>query len=194
LVVTGDLVTFFPRRFARQVAEGLAAFDTANGKYAVLGNHDHWTDPDWIAHTLEASGVHVLRNHVCTLARGEARLHIAGVDDIYEKQHDLNAVLDAIPDDGAAVLLAHEPDFADESAATGRFDLQLSGHSHAGQIRLPGIGALWLPELGEKYPVGLYEIDGMYQYTSRGLGSLTPNVRFWCRPEVTQITLRAASP
>jgi predicted MPP superfamily phosphohydrolase len=88
------------------------------------------------------------------------------------------------------VLLAHEPDFADTSAATGRFALQISGHSHGGQVRLPFM-RLVLPQLGEKYPMGLYQVGGMYQYTNRGLGMVSPRVRFNCRPEITILTLQA---
>jgi len=196
VVITGDIVTHQGRRYGRQAAEGLAPFEAQDGKIAVLGNHDHWTAPDHVGAMLEKNGVRVLRNAVHTLKRGEATLHIAGVDDVYEKAHDLPVVLAHLPDEGAAVLLAHEPDFADEAAATGRFDLQLSGHSHGGQVCLPGGKPIWLPKLGSKYPAGLYHIERgakpMWLFTSRGTGSLTPNVRLNCRPEVAILTLRSA--
>jgi predicted MPP superfamily phosphohydrolase len=86
------------------------------------------------------------------------------------------------------VLLVHESDFADESAATGRFDLQLSGHSHGGQAGLPLIRHLFLPRLSHRYPAGLYRVNGMFLYTNRGLGS-HPRLRFNCRPEITILTL-----
>ena len=93
---------------------------------------------------LQAGGVIELNNDIYTLTRGPARLHIAGVDDIMAGTPRLDAVLEKLPDGGPAVLLAHEPDFADISAATGRFGLQLSGHSHGGQIVLPWLGyATW---------------------------------------------------
>ena len=71
-------------------------------------------------------------------------------------------------------------------------DLQLSGHSHGGQVRLPGIGPLILPLLGVKYPMGLYRVGGMPLYVTRGIGMIAPAVRFNCPPEVTHITLRSA--
>lgn len=197
VVITGDIVTHLGRRYGRQAAEGLAPFRATDGKIAVLGNHDHWTAPDHIAAMLEKNGVRVLRNAVHTLCRGDATLHIAGIDDAYERADDLPAVLGQLSATGAAVLLAHEPDFADTAAATGRFDLQLSGHSHGGQVCLPGGKPLWLPGMGRKYPVGLYQVQAgaepMWLFTSRGTGSLTPNVRLNCRPEVTLMTLRAAA-
>ena len=84
--------------------------------------------------------------------------------------------------------VAHEPDFADYAA---RFpvDLQLSGHSHGGQVRLPGIGAMVLPRMAEKYPLGLNRVGALQVYTNRGLGVINPPVRFNCPPEVTFVTL-----
>ncbi|MGF1507557.1 MAG: hypothetical protein ACFB51_20895 [Anaerolineae bacterium] len=87
------------------------------------------------------------------------------------------------------ILLAHVPDYGDVVYPTGRVALQLSGHSHGGQVRLPGLGAPVTPYLGEKYPYGLRQLGGMWLYTNRGAGSIPPVVRFNCRPEVTLITL-----
>jgi predicted MPP superfamily phosphohydrolase len=134
-----------------------------------------------------------LSNRHITLQRGAASLSIAGVDDVLEEQDDLNTVLHNLPQSGAAIVLAHEPEFADESAAAQRFDLQLSGHSHGGQIRLPFLGPLFLPKLGEKYHTGLYQIGGMWQYTNRGIGMVKLKARFNCRPEITLLTLHPVS-
>jgi predicted MPP superfamily phosphohydrolase len=87
--------------------------------------------------------------------------------------------------------MSHEPDFADAAAHSGRFDLQLSGHSHGGQVRHPLVGAPWLPKYARKYPLGGYTVDGMPLYTNRGLGMPPPRLRFRCRPEITTITLLA---
>jgi len=98
-----------------------------------------------------------------------------------------------VPDGEATVALVHEPDVADYVA---RFpiDLQLSGHSHGGQVRLPGIGPIILPAMAIKYPEGLNRVGNLQVYTNRGLGVITPPVRFNCPPEVTLITLRSAKP
>jgi predicted MPP superfamily phosphohydrolase len=118
-------------------------------------------------------------------------LHVAGIDDIMEGGSRLDLVLRDLPDSGAAILLAHEPDFADVSAATGRFDLQLSGHSHGGQVRVPLLMRLALPPFSQRYTSGLYRVDGMLQYTNRGLGFVDMRLRFLCRPEITVLTLRS---
>ena len=160
--------------------------------FAVLGNHDHWTSTEATRAMLSASGIVELNNDVHALTREEQSLHLCGVDDIWEGRQDLDQVLSKLPEDGAAILLAHEPDFADESAAVRRFDLQLSGHSHGGQIVVPLLGPPVLPWLAQKYPSGLYELDGMYQYTNRGVGMIYPAVRVNCRPEITLFDLEAA--
>ena len=128
-----------------------------------------------------------------TLERGGALLHVAGLDDVWEDKHRLDRVLDILPGEGGSILLAHEPDIADEVAATGRFDLQISGHSHGGQVVIPLVGPPRLPPYGQKYPLGHYRIgpEGMHLYTTRGIGMIRPYVRFNCRPEITVYTLAA---
>jgi hypothetical protein len=88
------------------------------------------------------------------------------------------------------ILLAHEPDFADETARH-PVDLQLSGHSHGGQIWLPVVGAPWLPQLGRLYPRGLRKIGDLTLYTNIGLGTIRLPVRLNCPPEITMLTLRS---
>lgn len=157
-----------------------------------LGNHDYWLDRTAVVNTLNKAGIRSLNNSVHTITRGDDMLHFAGVDDVLERHARMDFVLPLIPEKGCAVLLAHEPDYADVSARTGRFDLQLSGHSHGGQVVLPFIGPPILPYLGHKYPSGLYQVMDMYQYTNRGVGMTMPYVRLNCRPEITVFTLESA--
>ena len=158
---------------------------------SVLGNHDHWLDAAIVRTALQDCGVIDIGNDVYTLENGGAEFHIAGVDDVYVNRDDLNLVLEKLPEEGACMLLVHEPDFADRSAETGRFDLQLSGHSHGGQVALPIIGPPILPKFAKKYPTGLYKIKEMYQYTNRGVGMTNPTIRFNCRPEITVFSLES---
>jgi len=156
---------------------------------AVLGNHDHWNDAKIVAGTLAERGIRVLRNGSQAMEREGQRLWIAGIDDLLDGSPDLRQTLAGIPENEATVLMAHEPDFADHAA---RFpvDLQLSGHSHGGQVRIPGIGPLILPPLAHKYHTGLNRVGRLQVYTSWGLGVINPPVRLNCPPEVTLITLR----
>ncbi|HLA07419.1 MAG TPA: metallophosphoesterase [Anaerolineales bacterium] len=157
--------------------------------FAILGNHDYWTNPEAVREVLRSCNIADLTNTVFTMTRGAEKLHLCGVDDIWEGDVRMDNVLGQIANDGAAILLAHEPDFADTSAATGRFDLQVSGHSHGGQVVIPFIGPPILPYLGRKYPSGLYQVGKMYQYTSRGVGMGRLPVRFNCPPEITLFIL-----
>jgi predicted MPP superfamily phosphohydrolase len=155
---------------------------------AILGNHDHWNSAEIVEGALRDRGIKVLRNGAVPLERGHSRIWISGIDDALVSAADLGKALRDVPPSEATILLAHEPDFADYAA---RFpvDLQLSGHSHGGQVRLPGIGALVLPEMAEKYPVGLNRVGSLQVYTNRGLGVVNPPLRFNCPPEVTFVTL-----
>jgi len=189
IVLTGDFVTFEPLRFADELTSCLSKLAPHDAALAVLGNHDHWTDADVVREVLKDSNILDLSNKFFTINRGDEKLHIAGVDVSIEELDRLDLVLDQLPPDGAAILLAHEPDFADQSALTGRFDLQLSGHSHGGQINLPVIGIPILPPKGRKYPSGLYQINGMSLYTNRGVGTAVMQLRWNCPPEITVFTL-----
>jgi uncharacterized protein len=196
VAITGDFATYSRFRSLIRHALGLVSplsrLRAPDGVVAVLGNHDHKTDARAVRSVLAASGMVELHNTVHTLRRHGAALHLCGVDSVmegYDRLDEVLAVLDAA-EPGCAVLLAHEPDFADESAATGRFDLQLSGHSHGGQVGLPLLRSLFLPKLSRRYPRGLYHVGGMSLYTNRGLGA-HPRFRFNCRPEITVFTLRS---
>lgn len=120
-----------------------------------------------------------------------ARLWIAGIDDVLTGAPDLHNALRQVPVGDVTILLAHEPDYAD---AASRFPvhLQLSGHSHGGQVRLPLLGAPILPSLARKYPAGLRQVGNLQLYTNRGIGVIDPPIRINCPPEITLLTLRSA--
>jgi uncharacterized protein len=196
LVLTGDFVSHplgqdYGPAGAHHAEPCADVFATWKGVpiAAVLGNHDWWNGPEIVAGALVDRGIKVMRNHAFPFERGRDRLWIAGVDDVFEGQADLSKTLASVPNSEATVLLAHEPDYADYTA---RFpvDLQLSGHSHGGQVRVPGMGPIILPDLGRKYHSGLNRVGQLQVYTNRGLGVIDPPVRLNCAPEVTCITLQ----
>lgn len=157
----------------------------------VLGNHDCIAGAEDVVHTFGSIGIQILRNESIPIEYGGARLWLAGVDDVLEGKPDLDRALQGVPQNDAVVLLAHEPDYADE-VAVHPVDLQLSGHSHGGQIRFPGVGALDLPDLGQKYPMGLYRKGRLTLYTNCGLGTVKVRARLNCPPEITFLTLRSS--
>ncbi len=188
ILLGGDYVT----REAEAIFELVPVLSSLNAKHGVLtiiGNHDIWTDLTAIKTGLQEARIPVLNNQGFTLSAHGARLYLAGLDDGWSGRPDLQAALADWPGDIPIIVAAHEPDLADEISLDGRVSLQLSGHSHGGQIRLPGIGAIILPYLGRKYDLGLYKVKGMWLYTNRGIGMVTEPVRFNCPPEVTEITL-----
>lgn len=189
IAVTGDFVSRIWRPIPSAVTQSLEAFRAPEGVFAVLGNHDHWTDSDVVGSAVLDAGTILLNNANRPLVRGNEVLYILGVDDVWERKANLGHALTGIPNGAATILLAHEPDYADHVAFTRRVGLQLSGHSHGGQVRIPGHGALILPRLAQKYDMGLYNVDGTLLYVNRGVGMVSPLVRFNCPPEITHITL-----
>jgi uncharacterized protein len=187
--LTGDYITHETDR-VDDCARELSALSAPGGVYAALGNHDYWAGPEHVARALIAHSIPVLINDAVPIECNGARLWIVGVDDVSERHADLSQALRQVPAVEPTVLLAHEPDYAEESKRY-PIDLQLSGHSHGGQVRLPFYGALILPQLAKKYPIGLERADAMWVYTNRGIGVVSPPVRFNCRPEITLLTLRS---
>ncbi len=188
---TGDFVSSRLPSNEKGLAEAFRELRSADGVAAVLGNHDHLVDAPEVRRIVLSAGVRELQNDVLTLRRGTDSLHLAGIDDLLEGEARMDRVLEKLPLDGAAVLLSHCPDFADVSGPTGRFGLQLSGHSHGGQIRLPLLGAVVKPPHSKRYPMGSYEVGGMRLYTNRGLGTVKIPLRLNCKPEITVFTLRS---
>ncbi len=187
IVLTGDYVST-QAGYADSLVPILARLRAPLGVYGVLGNHDYWTNAGRVAQALRRAGVHLLRNAAVPLARDGGRIWLAGVEDIWEGGDDLPAALRPVPPGETVILLAHEPDYADTAAAHG-VALQLSGHTHGGQVRLPGLGGLVLPYMARKYPIGLNRAGDTLVYTNRGIGSHPLGLRLNCRPEVTVLTL-----
>ncbi len=177
------------------LAPVLAGLTARLGLYAVLGNHEMWLGAAPVIEGLARQSIPTLINRGLTLDVGGVLLYIAGLDDGWSGRPDLAKALAARPEGAVTVLMVHEPDLADATARDGRVHLQLSGHSHGGQVRLPGMGALVLPFLARKYDQGLYRLPGgperrgLWLYTNRGIGVNGPPLRFRCRPEVTVLTL-----
>ena len=187
VVITGDHVSRMPRRHI-ELLDIYSRLHPRDRTVAVLGNHDVYNDATPIRTALKTAGVTLLENNIYTLKRDNATLYIAGVGDVFAKEDRLDQVLAQLPATGAAIMLAHEPDFADQAAATKRFGLQLSGHSHGGQLRFPFFDG-YVPELAQKYPLGRYQVGDMIQYTNRGIGTVKIYARFNCRPEISVFTL-----
>ena len=190
---TGDLFDSTTGQDGEPAAQVLSRLQAPLGKAAVLGNHDYYgKEQDNITAILTQGGFNVLTNRSLPLKRGKERIWLSGVDDMWDGKPDLGEALKkTAANEECVILLSHCPDFAD-TALKHPVDLQLSGHSHGGQVRLPFYGHIITPEYGKKYVDGLYRLgDGKLQvYTNRGIGVSVYPIRFWCRPELTVFTLR----
>ena len=201
VVLTGDFVTVSAwsdilhnekaaAEDAYPCAELLAKLRSRLGAFAILGNHDVDSSPGMVMEALRTHDILVLRNQSTLIEQHGSRLWFCGVDSMSGKPR-IEEALAQTEKNEAVILLAHEPDFADR-AAKYPVDLQLSGHSHGGQVWVPGLGAPWLPPHGRKYPRGRYQVGPLPLYTNIGLGTIRVPVRLNCIPEVTLFTLRSA--
>jgi predicted MPP superfamily phosphohydrolase len=199
VLLTGDFVThgslsFVALNHAAHRSAEIASTLTAPLRYAVLGNHDVSTNGPLVTAALESRGIPVLINRYVSIEKNGERLWICGLEDPGTSHPDLDLT---IPDHPGApvILMSHEPDYADTVVAHPKghlVDLMLSGHSHGGQVRLPFLGPLILPPMGEKYPEGPYRFNRMQLYVNRGLGTVGLPFRLNCPPEITVFTLQPA--
>jgi len=175
---------------AEPCAKVLSGLRSRLGSFAVLGNHDYTTDPEFVAEALRAHGTNVLRNSTRVFEQAGSRLSLMGLNDAIGAA-DLDQALKGASTADPKILLVHEPDYADYSSRFG-IDVQFSGHSHGGQVRIPGIHPLWLPYLARKYYKGYYRVGQLQLYTNEGIGTIGVPFRFCSPPEVTLVTLRPA--
>jgi uncharacterized protein len=185
VVLTGDFISF--QHAIPDVAAVLRDLGAPLGVYAVPGNHDYWEGLADVRNALALCGIPLLINEHRRLTWRGADLWLAGVDDVWDGSVSLADALRGVPEDAFTLLLAHSPDLVSDAAEAG-FDVQLSGHTHGGHIRLPLLGPLGMPRFGRRYVMGRYQVGPTSLYVSRGLGG--PPLRFLCPPEATIITLR----
>lgn len=188
ITLTGDYVSYILKGYEKDLEKSFKKLKAKDGKLAVLGNHDHWLGASEIRNILKKANIKDLSNDVYSIKS----LNIAGIDSYTVGADDLDSVLNKLPQKGANILLVHEPDFAKISSKTGKFGLQISGHSHGGQFIIPGTNiAPFRGPKSTKYPVGKYKVKNMIQYTSRGLGTNTFWMRINCKPEITLFHLKS---
>jgi uncharacterized protein len=174
------------------IAPVLGRLQAPLGVYAVLGNHDWRVGGARVARALAAAGIEVLDNAVRRLPRAGGDCWLVGVGDASLGADRLAATLAQVTDDAPALLMTHSPDVFPEVPA--RVALAVAGHTHGGQVRLPLLGALYVPSrYGRRYAYGHLVEDGRHRFVTRGLGHSVLPVRFLCPPEIVVITLRHAA-
>ncbi len=191
ILLTGDYV-WHDVGAMDELAPILAGLQAREGVYGILGNHDYWLDVRAVKDGFRQAQVPLLVNQHVVLSRGGQHLVLVGLDDGWAGHPDMERALEGAPRNALILLMLHEPDLADRYVGRARIALQMSGHSHGGQVRIPGHGALVLPYLGRKYDMGLYQVGGSWVYTNRGLGEIDVPLRIHCAPELTLFTLTCA--
>ncbi|HAK96253.1 MAG TPA: metallophosphoesterase [Planctomycetes bacterium] len=188
VLLGGDFITG-RRRYAAPCIAALGGLAAPFGVFAVLGNHDHGAGERAVRAELARRGIRELFNAGVWLERGGARLRLGGVGDLWRATQDLPAALGDVRAGEGALVLTHNPDFAEEIESDG-VDLLLAGHTHGGQAVLPLAGAPFTPSrYGEKYREGLARGPKCLVYVTRGVGTSALPVRIGCPPEVSVLEL-----
>jgi predicted MPP superfamily phosphohydrolase len=189
VALTGDYVSK-EREYAAPCAELLGELRPRHGVFAVLGNHDHWTDAALITDLFRAEGITVLINQGMHFEKNGAAFWLAGVDDTMVGLEDLPLALAGASEQEFKLLLAHNPIILRRAARAG-VDLVLSGHTHGGQVSLRSDrSASGRPR--RRLLKGLARQGETQIYVTRGLGTVVLPVRFGCPPEVSLLELRTA--
>jgi predicted MPP superfamily phosphohydrolase len=200
-VLTGDFI-HHGFKHIKGVARELGRLEAPHGVFAVLGNHDfsvrnalgmrRYRDLHRaVSDALEDQGIRVLRNETVRLMRGAESLHLTGLEDLWSRMCDVEQAYADSRDALARLVLAHNPCTIDHLGGR-RCDLMLSGHTHGGQVNLPGLGRVTLSRNGRRFAAGMYRVGDSHLYVNKGVG-FGFRVRFNVRPEVALLTLQPAA-
>jgi uncharacterized protein len=190
IALTGDYVSH-EEKYVPPVAEAMGKLHARHGVYAVLGNHDHWTDGDLVSDMMKNEGIRVLNNEGFRFEYNGASIWLAGVDDLLVGLTDLPSALKGSDKNEFKLLLAHNPSIIRMAQPAG-VDFMLSGHTHGGQIRLRDANeSSLLPRRRRRLSSGLHKRGNTQIYITRGIGTVVLPVRYGCPPEVSVIELRS---
>ena len=189
VLLTGDYVCYSPKFVGRlaELTRGISA-----PCYAVLGNHDYWTDGEGVKRALERNGYGVLRNGHSEITLRHAPLSVVGIDDAVTHHADPERAFSGVRKQGSRIVLTHVPGVADRAATYGQ-SLILAGHTHGGHVVIPRLTARIAQRLGNRYLAGFYRIGESLLYVNCGIGSSSIPIRAGAPSEVALFTLRAPS-
>jgi predicted MPP superfamily phosphohydrolase len=197
VLVTGDFVSRGPLPFDYCLASAarcgeLISTLTCPQRFGILGNHDVTVGSRVVRGHMEDNGLPLLVNQYTRVERNGQHIFLGGLDDFSGGHPDLAQAVPERPD-APVIVMVHEPDYAINIADHRRgelVDLVLSGHTHGGQVRIPGFRPLALPPWGKLFPEGYYLLDRMQLYVNRGIGTVGIPLRLNCPPEITVATLK----
>jgi len=193
IALTGDFVDRKPDALHDLVPE-LAPLRAPFGVYGVLGNHDYYQSSElYNREAFRKIQTQLLVNDIAYPQQGEQMVEVIGLDSIYSSTPNFHLPVGSQPEERLRLVLSHEPDTFDQVTARYAPHLQLSGHTHGGQCRIPFVGyAPFTPPYGRQYIDGAYENGSSSLYVSSGLGTSLARLRFACRPEIVLLTLTSA--
>ena len=183
-----------PGAIMRGLADFVASIRTRDGSCAVLGNHDRWYATEACLKFLPESGTQLMINQEIPLRRGKSEISLLGLDDYWTGAPRIPAKSASGDDSQFRILLTHNPDLVSEILTAGRcrFDLALCGHTHGGQVKLPGLPAPFYNIYDRRFAQGLVPAGNSLVYTGRGIGVVELPFRLNCPAEITLVTLRTA--
>jgi predicted MPP superfamily phosphohydrolase len=191
VLITGDLASFHTQ-WVLQIPDILQKLSSRYGTYVVPGNHDHCYGRQALMKNLQSVGITVLKNQHVSVGSKECSIQLIGIDDPATYRDETEEVLEKLPREGMRILMCHSPDGI-RPAIREKVPLILTGHTHGGQIRLPFIGALFLPTREEReFDKGWFRQSQSWIYVSRGLGNAGFPVRLFCPREVAMVTLTSS--
>jgi predicted MPP superfamily phosphohydrolase len=187
VLMTGDFVCYSPKFVGRlgEIVRGLSA-----PVYAVLGNHDYWTDGQGVRQALERNGYGVLRNGHSEITLRHSPFSIVGIDDVITGHADHRRAFRGARKHGSRIVLTHVPTMADRAAEHGEA-LILAGHTHGGHVNIPRVTAGIAARFGNRYLAGFFRVGNSLLYVNRGIGSSSVPIRAGAPSEVAILTLRA---
>jgi len=192
LVLLGGDYVYKESKYIEPLFEELKHIKAPLGKFGVLGNHDHWVGADLTRKSAHQAKVTLLDNQAVWINKKDDRIKIGGVGDILEDTQDIIPTTKDVTEKDLVVLLSHNPDYAEEIKMLD-IDLVLSGHTHGGQVTLFGLWAPLVPiQNKQKYRTGIVDTGYTTVLISNGVGTIPPTVRFFARPQVYLINLRAS--
>jgi len=190
VVFTGDLIDkdmVISDNDYEYLTNAFSKIQSKYGKYAVLGNHDY-SDMDKVIKVYNDSGFKYLENSYDIIYNNHnEKIFVGGIGNVSYNLDDVDLVMEYFNSDNDIdyrIMLVHEPDISDTVVDNYDISLILAGHSHNGQVRLPGIGAIYTPPYAKKYYDEYYLVGGTDLYISSGIGVSSLNYRLFNRPSI----------
>jgi hypothetical protein len=191
IILGGDYV-HRDKKYISSCFDELQHLKAKYGVYAILGNHDYWESKELTVENIKKTKINFLDNSARWIYIGRSRLKIGGVGDYIEGIQDINPTLAGVEKEDFVILVTHNPDYIEEIKDNTQIDLVLAGHTHGGQVTLFGLYAPILPiKTGQKYRTGKISVGNMTAIVSNGIGTVTPPIRFFARPQINVVTLRS---